>query len=291
MDLKIAELYDEYLHSPMGRRNFLQKLTILAGGAAAASAALALLEGQSAHAAEIAEDDHRLTTAMITYEGASGPVRAYQVRPAGAEELPGMIIVHANRGLWPHYKDIARKTALAGYAVIAPDLLSSVGGTPQSGESRGAEGDAALERLARVSHVHVQSDLAAAVDFLRAREDTTRKVGALGFCWGGGHVLDMAVNVPVLDAAVAYYGSPPKEGYANIKAHILAHYAADDPRLIAQLPTFIGKMEEHDKPYELYIYANTRHAFNQDNRPDRYDAAAAELAWERTGRFLREHLN
>lgn len=291
MDRKISELYDEYLHTPMGRRRFMQRLTLLTGSAAAATSALSLLEGNQALAAQIAEDDTRLSTGTITYPGATGPISAYKARPAGTGRLPAVIVVHANRGLWPHFKDVARKTALGGYLVIAPDLLSPAGGTPESGDSRGPEGDAALERLAGIPAPDVEKNLVAAVDFLKGHPESTGAVGAIGFCWGGGHVLSLAVNAPGLDAAVAYYGSPPESGYENINAHILGNYAADDPRLVQALPGFIAQMEEHGKPYELYIYPGTQHAFNQDNRPDRYNKAAADLAWNRTMSFFGKHLS
>lgn len=290
MDRRISDLYDEYLHTPMGRRKFLSRLTALAGSASAAAASLALLEGESARADQVAEDDPALETGMLSYPGASGDIRAYHAKPAGAGKLPAVIVVHANRGLWPHFRDTARKLALAGYFVIAPDMLSRAGGTPEQGESRGPEGDAALERLAGIPAADIQADLAAAVGFLGRHRDTTGKVGAIGFCWGGGHVLEFAVNAPELDAAVAYYGSQPETGYEQIAAPILAHYAADDARLVRGIPAFIEQMEKHGKRYELYVYPGTRHAFNQDNRPDRYDVEAAYLAWSRTLDFFGRHL-
>ncbi len=286
MDRRISDLYDEYLHTPMGRRMFMQRLTVLAGGAGAAAAALALLEGNAAEAAQVPEDDPGIETSVISYPGATGKVTAYKVRPPGTERLPAVIVVHANRGLWAHFKDIARKVALAGYLVIAPDMLSSVGGTPGSGHSRSPEGDEALERLAGVAKPDIEQDLVAAVSYLKTHPESTGKVGAVGFCWGGGHVLSLAINSAELDAGVAYYGSQPEEGYEKIAAPLLLHYAADDPRLVKGIPGFVAQMEEHGKAYELYIYPGTRHAFNQDNRPDRYDVEAAYLAWSRTLDFF-----
>ena len=290
MDRKISDLYDEYLHTPMGRRVFMQRLTVLAGGATAASAILTLLEGDAAEAAQVPEDDPSIETSVITFPGASGKVKAYKVRPTGTDRLPAVIVVHANRGLWPHYKDVARKVALSGYLVIAPDMLSSAGGTPERGDSRGAEGDDALKRLAEIPKSDIENDLVAAVNFLKSYPESTGKVGAVGFCWGGGHVLSLAVNAAELNAAVAYYGSQPQDGYAKINAPILAHYAADDPRLVKGIPAFVEQMEEHKKQYELHIYPGTRHAFNSDNRPDRYDVEAAYLAWSRTLDFFATHL-
>lgn len=290
MDREISDLYDEYLHTTMGRRIFLQRLTVLAGGTTAAAAALTMLEGNTAQAAQVPEDDPTIDAEVITYPGATGEIKAYKVRPAGAGQLPAVIVIHANRGLWPHFKDVARKLALGGYLALAPDMLSPAGGTPEQGESRGPEGDAALEALSKIPSADVESNLVAAVNFLKSHPESTGKVGAIGFCWGGGHALSLAVNTPDLDAAVAYYGSQPQDGFAKIEAPMLLHYAADDPRLVKGIPPFVEQMEAHDKAYELYIYPGTRHAFNQDNRPDRYDAEAANLAWSRTLDFFAGHL-
>ncbi len=290
MDRRIADLYDEYLHTPMGRRNFLKRLTALAGSASAAAAALAILEGHNAEAAQIAEDDPGLVTGTLSYPGATGAIDAYTARPVGAGRLPAVIVIHANRGLWPHFKDVARKLALSGYFAVAPDMLSPAGGTPGTGHSRSPEGDDALKRLAEIPAGDVQANLDAAVDFLKAHPGCSGKVGAVGFCWGGGHVMQLAINSDQLDAGVAYYGSQPEAGYDKIRAPILAHYAADDPRLVNGIPGFVANMEKHGKAYELYIYPGTRHAFNQDNRPDRYDVEAAYLAWGRTLDFFSTHL-
>ena len=290
MDREISDLYDEYLHTTMGRRIFLQRLTVLAGGTTAAAAALTMLEGNTAQAAQVPEDDPTIDAEVITYPGATGEIKAYKVRPAGAGQLPAVIVIHANRGLWPHFKDVARKLALGGYLALAPDMLSPAGGTPEQGESRGPEGDAALEALSKIPSADVESNLVAVVNFLKSHPESTGKVGAIGFCWGGGHALSLAVNTPDLDAAVAYYGSQPQDGFAKIEAPMLLHYAADDPRLVKGIPPFVEQMEAHDKAYELYIYPGTRHAFNQDNRPDRYNAEAANLAWSRTLDFFAGHL-
>jgi carboxymethylenebutenolidase len=290
MDREIADLYDEYLHTPMGRRNFMQKLTKLTGSAAAASVALSIMESNQAIAAQVDENDSRLSTSIITYPGAAGDVKAYLARPKGSEKLPAIIVMHANRGLWPHFMDVARKIALNGYFTIAPDMLSRAGGTP-SGDSRGPEGDEALANLAKLDTADIEKDYVAAVNFLKNHKDTTGKVGSIGFCWGGGHSLSLAVNSPDLGAAVAYYGAPPKSGYENIKAPILGNYAADDPRLVNSLPDFISNMEKNSKTYELYIYPGTKHAFNQDNRPDRYNSQAANLAWDRTINFFKYTLS
>ena len=290
MDREISDLYDEYLHTTMGRRIFLQRLTVLAGGTTAAAAALTMLEGNTAQAAQVPEDDPTIDAEVITYPGATGEIKAYKVRPVGAGQLPAVIVIHANRGLWPHFKDVARKLALGGYLALAPDMLSPAGGTPEQGESRGPEGDAALEALSKIPSADVESNLVAAVNFLKSHPESTGKVGAIGFCWGGGHALSLAVNTPDLDAAVAYYGSQPQDGFAKIEAPMLLHYAADDPRLVKGIPPFVEQMEAHDKAYELYIYPGTRHAFNQDNRPDRYNAEAANLAWSRTLDFFAGHL-
>ena len=290
MDSRISELHDEYLHSSMGRREFLNRLAVLTGGTAAAYATLALIEGKSAMADLTPENDERLSIEMITYPGASGnQVSAYKARPKGTEKLPAVIVLHANRGLWQHFKDVARRVALEGYIAIAPDLLSRSGGTP-GGDSRGPEGDAALEALAKIPRVDLEADLVKAVEFLKNNPETTGKVGVIGFCWGGGHVLSLAVNSPILDAAVSFYGEQPESGYEKINANILMNYAENDPRLTGGLPAFEEKMKANNKPYELYVYPGTQHAFNQDDRPDRYVKEAAELAWSRSIAFFGKNL-
>ncbi len=290
MDRRISELHDEYLHTSMGRREFLNRLAVLTGGVTAAYAALALIEGKSAMADLVPEDDARLSIEMISYPGSSGnSVSAYKARPKGTEKLPAIVVVHANRGLWQHFKDVARRLALEGYVVIAPDLLSRSGGTP-GGDSRGPEGDAALETLAKIPKTDLEADLVKAVEFLKSYPESTGKVGAIGFCWGGGHVLSLAVNSPVLDAAVSFYGEQPETGYEKIHANILMNYAENDPRLTGGLPAFEQKMKANNKPYELYVYAGTQHAFNQDDRPDRYVKEAADLAWSRTLAFFAKNL-
>jgi len=290
MDSRISELHDEYLHTSMGRREFLNRLAVLTGGTAAAYATLALIEGKSAMADLTPENDERLSIEMITYPGASGnQVSAYKARPKGTEKLPAVIVLHANRGLWQHFKDVARRVALEGYIAIAPDLLSRSGGTP-GGDSRGPEGDAALEALAKIPRADLEADLVKAVEFLKNNPETTGKVGVIGFCWGGGHVLSLAVNSPILDAAVSFYGEQPESGYEKINANILMNYAENDPRLTGGLPAFEEKMKANNKPYELYVYAGTQHAFNQDDRPDRYVKEAAELAWSRSIEFFGKNL-
>lgn len=290
MDSRISDLHDEYLHTNMGRREFLNRLAVLTGGVTAAYATLALIEGKSAMADLVPENDARLSVEMLSYPGSSGnQVSAYKARPKGTEKLPAVIVIHANRGLWQHFKDVARRIALEGYVVIAPDLLSRDGGTP-SGDSRGPEGDAALERLAGIPRTDLEADLVAAVDFLKTYPESTGKVGAIGFCWGGGHVLSLAVNSSNLDAAVSFYGEQPETGYDKIHANILMNYAENDPRLTAGLPGFEEKMKANNKPYELYVYAGTQHAFNQDDRPDRYVKEAADLAWSRTIAFFGKNL-
>ena len=290
MDSRISELHDEYLHTNMGRREFLNRLAVLTGGTVAAYATLALIEGKSAMADLTPENDERLSIEMITYPGASGnQVSAYKARPKGTEKLPAVIVIHANRGLWQHFKDVARRMALEGYIVIAPDLLSRSGGTP-AGDSRGPEGDAALETLAKIPSADLDADLVKAVEYLKSSPETTGKVGVIGFCWGGGHVLSLAVNSPVLDAAVSFYGEQPDSGYEKIHANILMNYAENDPRLTAGLPGFEEKMKANNKPYELYVYPGTQHAFHQDDRPDRYVKEAAELAWKRSVEFFGKNL-
>lgn len=264
----------------------MRRLSVLTGSVAAAYATLELIEGKSAMADIIPEDDARLTVETITYPGVGGTsISAYKARPKGTEKLPSVIVIHANRGLWQHFKDVARRVALEGYIAVAPDLLSRGGGTP-GGDSRGPEGDAALENLAKIPREQLEADLVSLVDFLKTYPESTGKVGAIGFCWGGGHVLSLAVNSPKLDAAVSFYGEQPETGYDKINANILMNYAENDPRLTEGLPGFEKNMKANNKPYELYVYPGTQHAFHQDDRPDRYVKDQAELAWSRSIAFF-----
>lgn len=284
MDQRIIRLYDEYTHRPLQRRDFLDRLAALAGGTAAAAALLPLIEANRAAAETVAPEDARVTAAAVTFPGKSGEVKGYLARPASGAKLGGVVVVHENRGLNAHIEDVARRAAVAGFLALAPDFLSSAGGTPKD-EDKAREMIQALDPTATVA------DALAALAFLRAHPDGNGKVGAVGFCWGGGMVGQMAVGDPALDAGVVFYGRAPEPAdVPRIETALLLHYAGLDERINAGVPGFREALDKAGVAYTLHMYEGVNHAFHNDTSAERYDAAAAELAWERTTAFFRERL-
>ena len=277
--------YDEYTHLTLDRRGFMEKLTKLAGSGAAAAAIAPLLAANSANAAIVADDDARLKAEDITWPGSSGDMKGYLVHPADQSgKLGAVIVIHENRGLNPHIRDVARRVALEGFVALAPDFLSPLGGTPDDEEK-------ARGMFDQLTPGQVTADGTATVAFLAQHELGNGKVGAVGFCWGGGAVNDLAVNAPTLAAGVAYYGRQPKdEDVAKIKAPLLLHYAGLDERINAGIDAFKAALTKDGKEFTIYIYDGVNHAFNNDTSEARYDKAAAELAWGRTIAFFKEKL-
>ena len=284
VDQKIIDLYDKYTHEPLERRVFLTRLAELTGSVAAALALVPLLEANQAHAAMVPAEDQRLETGRVTYPGAAGDVKAYTARPKGASKLPAVIVIHENRGLNPHIEDVTRRVALEGFLALSPDLLSPMGGTP-------ANEDTARDMIGKLDAAQTVQNLVSTIAFLKKHPNSNKKVGAVGFCWGGGMVNDLAVNAPELDAAVAYYGRQPKAAEVNkIKAPLLLHYAGLDTRINEGIPAFEDALKKANKKYNLYIYEGANHAFNNDTSEARYNKPAADLAWSRTIAFLKENL-
>ena len=284
MDQKIIDLYDEYTHAPLDRRVFLARLAQLTGSTAAAIALVPLLEANQARAALVSPEDQRLETGRTTYAGPTGDIKAYMARPQGAAKLPAVIVIHENRGLNPHIEDVTRRIALEGFLVLAPDLLSPVGGTPENE-------DTARDMIDKLDGQQTVQNLVSAITFLEKHANGNGKVGAVGFCWGGGMVGDLAVNAPDLDAGVVYYGRQPKAtDVEKIKAPLLLQYAGQDTRLNEGIPAFEEALKKANKPYTLYIYEGAQHAFNNDTSEARYSKSAAEQAWSRTIAFFKEHL-
>lgn len=281
----MIDAYDEYTHLTLDRRGFMAKLTQLAGSGAAAAAIAPLLAANTAQAAIVAEDDQRVSAEEIAYPGGSGELKGYLVKPMGATAgLPAVIVVHENRGLNPHIRDVARRLALEGFLALTPDFLSPLGGTP-------TDEDKAREMFGQLAEGQATADGVATVSFLAGHQAGNGKVGAVGFCWGGGTVNDMAVASPDLDAAVAYYGRQPKaEDVASIQAAVLLHYAGLDDRINAGIDAYRAALEAAGKTFEIHVYEGVNHAFNNDTSAARYDKAAADLAWERTVEFFREKL-
>ena len=284
MDQKIVDLYDSYTHGALGRREFLDRLTQLAGGAAAAAAALGVLQNDYARAAVIAEDDPRLAVETAGYEVAGAKVSGYLARLKGGGRRPAVVVIHENRGLNPHVKDVARRLAVDGFLALAVDALSPLGGTP-------ADEDKAREMIGTLDREETVVRVAAAVPFLAAHAESNGKVGAVGFCWGGAMANRLAAAGTTLAASVAYYGMPlPAEEVPKIKAALLLHYAGLDERINAGIPAYEAALKANGKPYELHVYEGANHAFNNDTNAARYSKEAATLAWGRTIAFFKKHL-
>lgn len=284
IDQRIYDLYDEYCHGRIDRRSFLAQASVVTvGGLAMAQA----LMPRYANAQTISFTDERIKGTYVTYPspgGTSGQMRGYLVQPKGNGPFPVVLVIHENRGLNPHIRDVTRRMALAGYLAFGVDLLSPEGGTPAD-EDKARDMIAALDRPATLARA------VAAVAFLAAHPASTGNVGAVGFCWGGGLVNLLAEASPELKAGVAYYGmQPPLDRVPDIKAALLLHYAGLDNRVNEGIAAYEDALAKAGKDYAVYVYEGANHAFNNDANPARYDAKAAELAWTRTSAFLARHL-
>lgn len=284
MDQRIINLYDRFTHGEINRRAFLERLAELAGSVAAAAAMLPLLQNDYAKAAMVPDNDARLVSERAAFDSPKGRINGYLTRLKGKEKRPAVLVIHENRGLNPHLEDVARRLALDGFLAYAVDLLSLVGGTPPS------------EDDARALHPKMNQDdavvaLVAAVDFLKKYPESTGKVGAVGFCFGGLMVNRLAASSPDLDAGVAYYGRQvPAAQVPNIRAALLLHYAENDEGVNAGIAAYEAALKANNKSYAVYTYPGTQHAFNNDTGAARYNKAAADLAWQRTIAFFKEKL-
>lgn len=284
---ELLELYDGYVHGKLSRRDFLERAATYAVGSLTAVGILAALSPDYALAAQVSFTDQDILAEYITYPSPNGhgQVRAYQVRPAKADgPLPGVVVVHENRGLNPYIEDVARRVAKAGYLALAPDGLSSVGGYP-------GNDDRGRELQAQVDPTRLMNDFFAAIDYLLAESRTTGKVGITGFCYGGGVCNAAAVAYPELAAAVPFYGrqADPAD-VPKIQAPLLLHFAQTDERVNASWPAYEAALKANGNVYQGHIYPGTHHGFHNDSTP-RFDEAAAKLAWQRTlawfARYLR----
>ena len=283
LDQRVIELYDNFTHGVIDRRTFLDRLTGIAGSSAAALAMLPLLQNDYARAAMVPDDDARLAIDTVTYDGAGTPIKGYLARLKDKAKRPAVIVIHENRGLNPHIKDIARRIALEGFLTLAVDMLSPLGGTP-------ADEDKGRDMIATLKPDETAQRIAAAVPYLEKHPESTGKVGAVGFCWGGSMVNRIAVLSPDLKAAVAYYGAqPPAAEVPSIHSALLLHYAGLDKRIGAGIAAYEAALKAAHKQFTIYIYPNVNHAFNNDTS-SRYDKLAADLAWGRTIAFLHQHL-
>jgi carboxymethylenebutenolidase len=283
MDQRIVDLYDSFTHGVISRRDFLDRLTEIAGTSAAALALLPMLQNDYARAAVIAPDDARLAIETVTYDAAGTPIKCYLARGKSKVKRPAVIVIHENRGLNPHIQDVARRIALEGFLALAVDMLSPLGGTP-------GDEDKGRDMIATLKPDETAQRVAAAVPFLEKHPESTGKVGAVGFCWGGGMVNRVAVLSPNLKAGVAYYGAqPPAAQVPSIHAALLLHYAGLDSRINAGIPAYEAALKAAGKRYEVRVYPNVNHAFNNDTS-GRYDKPAADLAWSRTIAFFKDNL-
>ena len=281
-DQELLDLYDQYAHSGMGRRAFMEKASKYAVGGVTAAALLDMLQPRYALARQVDPANPSIKTGRIEYSspGGHGAIRAYLTRPAAASgKLPGVVVVHENRGLNPYIEDVARRLAIAGFMALAPDGLSPMGGYPGNDD----DGRAMQRRLDRGK---LAEDFFAAFETLKARDDSTGKVGVVGFCFGGGVANAMAVRFPELAAAAPFYGNQPAAAdVPRIRAPLLLHYAGLDRRVNGGWPEYEAALKRHGKDYTAHVYPGVNHGFHNDTTP-RYDAAAAKLAWDRTITFF-----
>lgn len=276
MDQKIINLFDEYTHKPLSRQDFISRLAKLTGGVAAAMAVLPLLEVNYAHAQVIDENDKDIESSDITYPGDGITMKGYLSTPKIKGKLGTVVVIHENRGLNPHIKDVARRVAKAGFIALAPDALSGTGGTPQNE-------DEARDLIGKLDPSKTLNNFLKAFDYLNSLKQSNKKTGAVGFCWGGAMANQLAVNYPELDAAVPFYGRQPgAEDVKKIKAHVQLHYGEMDERVNAGIPDYEKALKEAGVKYEIFIYKGAQHAFHNDTAPTRYNEEAAKLAWSRT---------
>jgi carboxymethylenebutenolidase len=285
-DQELLNLFDQYVHGTIDRRGFLDRAAKFAVAGMTAAMLLDTLNPRFAEAQQVSQDDKRLKTQYVDYESpqGTGRVRAYLARPSDATgKLPGVLVVHENRGLNPHIEDIARRLALDNFMAFAPDALTPLGGYP-------GDEDKARELFAKLDQSKTREDFVAGATTLKARSDCTGKIGVVGFCYGGTITNMLATRLPDLAAAVPFYGTPPAASEAaKIKAPLLIHYADNDERVNAGWPAYETVLKANNVTYAMYQYPGTQHGFNNNTTP-RYDEAAAKLAWQRTLEFFGKHL-
>ena len=285
MDPKVKDLYNDYIHGDMPRRSFLKQLTLITGGATVANAVLALIEPNYAHGQQVKPEDDRLEQGYVSYAGSHGPVNAYYAKPANTTgALPGIVVIHENRGLNAHIEDVARRAALEGYIAVAPDGLSYVGGAPEDQE-------VARDRFREADRNIITADVIRGVAYLKSRPDCTGKTGAVGFCYGGGVALECAIAETPTDASALYYGRAlSAEQTALVKVPLLLNYAGEDKRVNAGIPDFRTALDDNKVAYSLHMYPGTGHGFHNDTSQARYDETAAKLSWQRTINFFDHYL-
>ncbi len=288
IDSRIYDLYDEYCHGTMERREFLRRAAAITvvGGVSALAMAQALLP-RYAKAQTISFTDKRIKARYVAYDspgGNSGKMRGYLVQPSGSGPFPAVLVVHENRGLNPHIEDVARRAAVEGFLALAPDALTPLGGYPGNDD----DGKKMQRRLDRGK---IRVDMLNSAKYLKSHTLSNGKLGATGFCFGGGVINFLAVKMGSnLNAGAPFYGSAPKsEDVANIRAPLLIHYAENDNRINSKRPGYEAALKANNAKFEMHTYPGTRHGFHNNSTP-RYNEAAAKLAWSRTIAFFKQHL-
>lgn len=282
MDQRIINLYDEYTHAPLSRSEFIRRLVLLTGSMAAAMTLLPMIEVNASNAQITSQDD--LFTERVSFPGVPGEMSAYIARPKEEKKYPGIIIIHENRGLNAHIEDVARRAAKEGFLAIAPNALSAISASP-------ANEDEARAKFQELKAENNTQNFINAFDYFSTRKDHNGNTGCVGFCWGGAMANTLAVKLPALKAAVAFYGrQPAAEEVANIKAAMQLHYGSLDERVNAGIPAYEEALKKNNIRYELYMYEGANHAFHNDTAPTRYNEEAAKLAWSRTIQFFKKYV-
>jgi len=283
---ELLNIFDQYVHGDIDRRGFLDRAAKYAAAPVTAAMLLDMLSPKFAEAQQIAKDDKRIKTEWVEIDSPKGygKIKAYVAKPANATgKLPTVLVIHENRGLNPHIEDIARRLALANFLAVAPDALTPLGGYP-------GDEDKAREVFPKLDQAKTREDFLAATSYARTRPDSSGKIGAVGFCYGGGMVNFLATRVPELLAGVPFYGgAPPVEDVKNIKAAMLIQHGGNDKRLVEGWPAYDAALTAANVKHEGFIYPNAEHGFNNDTTP-RFDAASAKLAWDRTIAHFNKYL-
>jgi carboxymethylenebutenolidase len=284
---EVLDLYNMYIHSRISRREFLDRTSKYTVGGMTATAILESLQPRYAEAQQVAPNDARLKSQYVEYPSPNGhgTVKGLLSMPANASgKLPAVLVIHENRGLNPHIEDVTRRAALAGFLALGPDALTSLGGYP-------GNDDAGREMQSKLDRNKINEDFVAGAEYLRSHAQSTGKVGAVGFCFGGGVVNLLAVRLPWLGAGAPFYGRQPDAAdVPKINAPLMMHYAGLDEGINKGWPDFEAALKQHNKKYTAYMYDNTNHGFHNDTTP-RYDEAAAKLAWQRTVDFFKQNLS
>ena len=285
LNQEIIQLFDEYTHKPLTRVEFLSRLTKLIGGTAALSTILPALEGSYAASAQIAEDDSDLLISTAEFPSPNGIIKGYLAQPKQAKKrLGAVMVIHENRGLTPHIKDVTRRIAKEGFIALGIDGLSQFGGTPINED----EGRTLIGKLDAKQNIE---NMLSGLSYLRTLKNSNQKTACIGFCWGGGVVNDLAAADPALTLGVPYYGRQIDAALVpKIKAKLMLHYAGLDERINAGIPAYENALKSNQIDYQLFIYEGAQHAFNNDSSPARYQKEPADLAWSRTINFFKKHL-